>query len=57
MGKTFGVHDQLPSNHFVENTIDSFREAFNRGAQMVKFYLYRREKNNNSYLKLHENNR
>lgn len=37
MGKTFGIHDQLPSTYFVENTIDSFREAFNRGAQMVEF--------------------
>jgi len=37
MGKTFGIDDQLPSTYFVENTIDSFREAFKRGAQMVEF--------------------
>ena len=39
MGKTFGINDQLPTTYFVENTIDSFREAFNRGAQMVSFFF------------------
>lgn len=36
MGKTFDASD-LPETGFVENTIESFREAFNRGAQMVEF--------------------
>jgi len=36
MGKTFDA-DTLPSTHFVENTIESFREAHKRGAQMVEF--------------------
>jgi glycerophosphocholine phosphodiesterase GPCPD1 len=36
MGKTFDA-DTLPGTNFVENTIESFREAHNRGAQMVEF--------------------
>jgi glycerophosphoryl diester phosphodiesterase len=37
MGKTFDADSTLPRTHFVENTIESFREAYNRGAQMVEF--------------------
>lgn len=36
MGKTFDA-GTLPGINFVENTIESFREAYNRGAQMVEF--------------------
>jgi glycerophosphocholine phosphodiesterase GPCPD1 len=36
MGKTFDV-DTLPETNFIENTIESFKEAYNRGAQMVEF--------------------
>ena len=36
MGKTFDA-GTLPGTNFVENTIESFREAYNRGAQMVEF--------------------
>jgi hypothetical protein len=36
MGKTFDA-GLLPDIFCVENTIDSFREAYNRGAQMVEF--------------------
>ena len=37
MGKTFDADASLPNTNFVENTIESFREAYNRGAQMVEF--------------------
>ncbi len=37
MGKTFDPESSLPRTNFVENTIESFREAYNRGAQMVEF--------------------
>lgn len=36
MGKTFDA-GSLPGTEYVENTIESFREAYNRGAQMVEF--------------------
>lgn len=36
MGKTFDGHD-LPHTTFIENTIESFAEAYERGADMVEF--------------------
>jgi glycerophosphoryl diester phosphodiesterase len=36
MGKTFDA-GTLPNTTFVENTIESFHEAYMRGAQMVEF--------------------
>lgn len=36
LGKTFDA-DSLQTTNFIENTIDSFREAYMRGADMVEF--------------------
>lgn len=36
MGKTFDA-TELPKTGFTENTLDSFREAMSRGAEMVEF--------------------